>query len=149
MHNNIKCSFQTYIHWEEWSSFCCFIHLRSHDMERFSAFSTMKCNPCVYLLEYTVPMTRKYFLHYWPFVRGIHRSRWFPLKKSQRCRLPLFFFADSLNNLLNKQSICRWFETTQRSWEVNVMVTGITEITLACTLKSVFINTFLSSTLSW
>ena len=58
---------------------------------------------------------RKYFLRYWPFVRGIYRSpvdypykgRWFGAS--------MCFFDVHLNKRLSKQSICRWFRTHRRS----------------------------------
>ena len=49
-------------------------------------------------------MKWKRFLHFWPFVRGIHRSQR-PMMRRFHVSL-----AVSLNNVLNKQSSCRLFE---------------------------------------
>ena len=53
---------------------------------------------------------RKHFLHYWPFVRGIHRS----LHKGQ-WRGALMFFYLRLIKRLSKHSRGWWFETPSRS----------------------------------
>ena len=53
----------------------------------------------------------KHFPHYWPFVRGIHRSQR-PVTRSFDV-----FFDLRMNKRLSKQLRCSWFETTSRpSW---------------------------------
>ena len=61
-------------------------------------------------LHYDV-MTWKQFLHYWPFVRGIHWSRVDSHNKEPVRRVFDDFFDGSLNRLLNEQSSCQWFQT--------------------------------------
>ena len=58
------------------------------------------------------------FLHYWPFVRGISADS--PLKRPvmQSFDVCLCF---SLNELLNKQPSCSWFEIPWRSCDVGLM----------------------------
>ena len=58
------------------------------------------------------------FLHYWPFVRGIHRSlcdRWFPSQRPVMWSFDVFFDL-RLNKWLSKQSRCWWFEMP--SWSL-------------------------------
>ena len=58
--------------------------------------------------------------HYWPFVRGIHRvAGGFPSQRVSNGSFDIFFVL-SLNKLLTKQSICRWFETLWRWCDVTV-----------------------------
>ena len=56
----------------------------------------------------------KHFPHYWPFVRGIHRS---PVNSPQRPVTRSFdvSFDLRLNKRLSKQPWCWWFETPTRS----------------------------------
>ena len=66
-------------------------------------------------------MTWKIFPHRRPFMRGLH---WLPVDHSPRgpvMRVWCFFFFRQ-NNLLNKQTICRWFETPWLSRDVIVMI---------------------------
>ena len=60
--------------------------------------------------EYDKVMTWKHFMHYWPFVKGIHR--WQVVSPHQGAVIQRFgvFFVASLNNLLNKKSTSQWFE---------------------------------------
>ena len=55
----------------------------------------------------------KHFPHNWPFVRGIHRSRWIPRTKGQWRGFDVFFDLH-LNKRLSKQPWGWWFETP--SW---------------------------------
>ena len=57
----------------------------------------------------------KHFLRYWPFVRGIHRSRWIPHTKSVTRSFDVFFNL-RLNKRLSKQPWGWWFETP--SWSL-------------------------------
>ena len=57
----------------------------------------------------------KHFPRNWPFVRGIHRSRWFPRTKASDAELWCFFYL-RLNKRLSKQSWGWWFETL--SWSL-------------------------------
>ena len=57
----------------------------------------------------------KHFLRYWPFVRGIHRSRWFPAKRPVTQSFDVFFDL-CLNKWLSKQPWGWWFETP--SWSL-------------------------------
>ena len=57
-------------------------------------------------------MIWKHFPHYRFFVRGIHRIRWIPVPKGSIIWCCGVFFVVSQNNLLNKWSNCRWFETS-------------------------------------
>ena len=50
---------------------------------------------------------RKHFPRYWPFVRGIHRSRWFPRTKASD--------AEVWSARLSKHSWGWWFEAPSRS----------------------------------
>ena len=66
-------------------------------------------------------MTWKRFLHYWPFVRGIHR---WPVDSHHKGPVMRSFgvsFNVSLNKLLNKQSRGRWIEKSWLSFDVTVM----------------------------
>ena len=55
----------------------------------------------------------KHFPRYWPFVRGIHRSRWFPTQRPVTRSFGVFFDL-RLNKRLSKQSWGWWFETLPR-----------------------------------
>ena len=52
----------------------------------------------------------KHFPRYWPFVRGIHRSRWIPRTKASDAELWCFLWS-TLNNRLSEQPWGWWFET--------------------------------------
>ena len=52
----------------------------------------------------------KHFPRYWPFVRGIHRSRWIPRARSATRSFDVFFDL-RLNQWLSKQWQGWWFET--------------------------------------
>ena len=56
----------------------------------------------------------KHFLHYWPFVWGIHRSPVNSPPKGQ-CRGALIFSLTCFNKRLYRQSRHRWFEVPLRS----------------------------------
>ena len=56
----------------------------------------------------------KHFPLYWPFVRGIHRHRCFPLTNASDAEFWFFFFDPRLNKQFNKQSRSCWFETPPR-----------------------------------
>ena len=59
-------------------------------------------------------MKWSHFLHYWPFVREIHRSPvYFPQRPVTR-RFDAFFDV-RLNKRVSKHSRCRWFETPWHS----------------------------------
>ena len=63
-------------------------------------------------LIYNDVMSWKRCLHYWPFVRGIHRWRRLPfIKFASNMGLRHFVVASMNNMLLNKQSRRQWFET--------------------------------------
>ena len=55
----------------------------------------------------------KHFPHYWPFVRGIHRSPVNSHTKASDAELWCFFYLH-LKKPLSKQSWGRWFETLLR-----------------------------------
>ena len=57
----------------------------------------------------------KHFPRYWPFVRGIHRSRWIPRTKASDAELDVFFYLRA-NKRLSKQPRGWWFETP--SWSL-------------------------------
>ena len=57
----------------------------------------------------------KHFPRYWPFVRGIHRSRWIPRTKATARSFDVFFDL-RLNKRLRKQPWGWWFETL--SWSL-------------------------------
>ena len=57
----------------------------------------------------------KHFPRNWPFVRGIHRSRWIPHTKATDAELWLFFYL-RLNKRLSKHSCGCWFEAL--SWSL-------------------------------
>ena len=52
----------------------------------------------------------KHFPRNWPFVWGIHRSRWIPRTKASDAELWCFFYL-RLNKRLSKQSWGWWFQT--------------------------------------
>ena len=54
----------------------------------------------------------KHFPRYWPFVRGIHRSRWIPCTKASDAELWCFLSDLRLNERLSKQPWGWWFETS-------------------------------------
>ena len=58
----------------------------------------------------------KHFPRNWPFLRGIHRSRWIPHKKRPVTRSFDVFFDLRLNKRLCKQPWGWWFETP--SWSL-------------------------------
>ena len=53
----------------------------------------------------------KHFPRNWPFVRGIHRSRWIPHTKASNAELWCFLWSEPLS----KQPWGWWFETLSRS----------------------------------
>ena len=57
----------------------------------------------------------KHFPRYWPFVRGIHRSRWFPAQRPVTQSFDVFFDLP-LNKRLNEQPLGWRFETP--SWSL-------------------------------
>ena len=57
----------------------------------------------------------KHFPHYWPFLRGIHRSLVNSPHKGQWRKALMFFFYLHLNKRLSKQSRRWWFEMPSRS----------------------------------
>ena len=57
----------------------------------------------------------KYFPRYWPFVWGIHRSRWIPRTNASEAELWCFLWS-APNKRLSKQSWGWWFETP--SWSL-------------------------------
>ena len=61
-------------------------------------------------------MTWKRFRHYWPLVTGNHQPPEDSLHKGPVTLSFDDFFDINMNTLLNKQKICRWFETTCRSY---------------------------------
>ena len=103
----------------------------------------------------------KHFPRYWPFVRGIHRSRWIPLTKASDAELWCFlwsghlcgeftgpdefpsqrpvmrsfdvFFDLRLNKRLSKQWWGWWFETLSRPLWRNRNVTMHHFVTEMCT----------------
>ena len=77
-------------------------------------------------VRYCDVMTWKGFLHYWPFVMGIHR---WPVDSHHkgpvmRCRA-LILCVVSWKDLLHKEPSCLWFfkaMTLTKRWDVTVMV---------------------------
>ena len=57
----------------------------------------------------------KHFLHYWPIVRGIHRSPVNSPHKGQWSEALMFSLICALNKRLSKQPWGWWFETQSRS----------------------------------
>ena len=66
-------------------------------------------------------MTWEHFQHYFPFVRGTH---WSPVHSHHKGSV-ICSYGDllgvSLNNMLNNQTRCRWFETPWLSCNIMVM----------------------------
>ena len=60
-----------------------------------------------------------FLLHYWPFVRGIHRHWWISTLKASDVELRSSFDV-RLNKRLIKHSWSSWFETPLRLYNVNV-----------------------------
>ena len=72
----------------------------------------------------------------WPFVRGIHRSRWIPRTKASDAEL-WFFFDVRLNKRLSEQPWGWWFETP--SWSLWRQCNGFWEM---CFINSLWpVNT--------
>ena len=66
-------------------------------------------------------MTWKHYLHYWPFVRGIH---WSPVDSPHKGSVMQSFhvsFDASLNKLLKKQLRDRWNEMSWCSFDVTII----------------------------
>ena len=78
--------------------------------KRFSNTAKVRCHSYV--------MTWKHLLHYWPFVRGIHRPPVDPPHEGPVIRSFIFFYVAILSKMLNKQSSCRRFEKSWRSYGV-------------------------------
>ena len=68
----------------------------------------------------------KHFPPNWPFVRGIHRSRWIPRTKASTRSFDIFFDL-RLNKRLSKQPWGWWFETP--SWSLWRQCNDCEEIT--------------------
>ena len=70
----------------------------------------------VWMVSYHYDVIKwKYFPHYWPFVRGIHRP---PVNSPHKGQWPwtsLFSLIGALNKRLSKQPWGWWFETPSRS----------------------------------
>ena len=66
-------------------------------------------------------ITWKSFPYYWPFVRGIHRSPVDSPHKGSVMPAELCFDCFRHGKLLNKYSICWWFEMTWHSRDITVM----------------------------
>ena len=69
----------------------------------------LKFYSAVFLLDDGV-IKWKHFPRYWPFVWGIHRSRWIPRTKASDAELWSFFHLH-LNKRLSKRPRGWWFET--------------------------------------
>ena len=54
--------------------------------------------------------------HYWPLWGNPLDHRWIPLTKGQQYGPLILPFVFGLNNMLNKQSSCQWFQTPGHSW---------------------------------
>ena len=70
-------------------------------------------------------LTRKWSLHYWPFVWGIH---WWPVDSPHKGPIMWnfqYFFVVSLSKLLNRQWSCRWSEVSWYSCYVIIMHNNI------------------------
>ena len=70
-----------------------------------SRYQSLKC-----VFKHDDVIKWKHFPDYWPFVRGIHRSRWIPRTKASDADL-MFSLICALNKRLSKQSWGWWFET--------------------------------------
>ena len=79
---------------------------------------------CSSLLLHDDIIKWKHFPRNWPFVRGIHRSRWIPHTKASDAELWCFLWSASL--WLSKQPWGWWFETPLwSSWrQCNVKMTS-------------------------
>ena len=69
-----------------------------------------------FVLYYDDVIKWKHFPRYWPFVRGIHRSRWIPRTKASDAELWCLLIDLRLNKRLSKQWWGWWFETP--SWSL-------------------------------
>ena len=76
-------------------------------------YSIPEVTGCVMLHDDVIKW--RHFPRYWPFVRGIHRSRWIPRTKASDAELWCFLDL-RLNNRLSKQPWGWWFETP--SWSL-------------------------------
>ena len=63
---------------------------------------------CLWTHDDKIPW--KCFLYFWPFVRGIHWSAVDSIHKGLIVQSFDVFFVVSLKKLLDKQTICQWFE---------------------------------------
>ena len=81
--------------------------------------------PSKYIIElHDDDVTWKCFLHYWPFVKGIHQSLVDSPHKGPVMQSSHIFFVVSLNKLLNKQPCYQWFEMKWHSCDITVMIRG-------------------------
>ena len=78
-------------------------------MELFSALLIL-CDRWILYRTHDDVIKWKHFPRYWPFVRGIHRSRWIPAQRPVTRSFDGFFDL-RLNKRLSKQLWGWWFET--------------------------------------
>ena len=91
----------TLIEMEGWSSLLSLAEAGSCDVDSFII---------TVATEHDDIIKWKHFPRYWPFVRGIHRSRWIPCTKASNAELCCFFYLHP-NKRLSKQWWGWWFET--------------------------------------
>ena len=66
----------------------------------------------------------KHFPRNWPFVRGLHRSRWIPLTKASDVELWCFFFiCVKINSCVNNHE-ASYLRRHRGHYDVNVMITS-------------------------
>ena len=81
-----------------------------------SAIEILKVLLCIWWCKLHDDVIKwKHFPHYWPFVRGIHRSQVNSPHKSQWRRALMVFFYLRLSKRLSIQSWGWWFETLSHS----------------------------------
>ena len=65
----------------------------SHERNHRERISLIPFQPQLKLTEHDDVIKWKYFPRYWPFVRGIHRSRWIPRTKASNAELWCFLWS--------------------------------------------------------
>ena len=75
----------------DWGNLCVFALITNSKSTRLSLVHTASCVPQISLWR----LEWEHFPCYWPFVWGIHRSRWFPRTKASDAKLWCFLWSAS------------------------------------------------------
>ena len=114
----------TFIHWKAknkvkyaWKVLSWIISVNSYTVQWRISWERFKVhmNGHVFTREHDDVIKWKHFPRYWPFVRGIHRSRWIPHTKASDAELRCFLWS-APDKRLSKRPWGWWFETP--SWSL-------------------------------